>query len=106
MLYNLKDYWSSLKDIYKKYLVRGLRIVKIKADLEFTTLDAIVSEHPTRPRMILAAQGEHVGSVELNIWYLKEKVRSLQYTIPYAKIPKYMLIHMVFAATIVMNMFP
>jgi hypothetical protein len=87
-------------------LVRGLCIVKIKADLEFATLEAIVSELPTRPRMILAAQGEHVGSVEQNIWYLKEKVRSLQYTLPYAKIPNYMLIHMVFAATRVMNMFP
>jgi hypothetical protein len=102
----VKDYWSSLKDIYKKYLVRGLCIVKIKADLEFTKLEVIVSELPTRPRMILDAQGEHVGSVERNIWYLKEKVRSLQYTLPYSKIPKYMLIHMVFAATRVMNMFP
>jgi hypothetical protein len=102
----VKDYWPSLKDIYQKYLVRGLCIIKIKADLEFATLEAIVSELPTRPKLILAAQGEHVGSVERNIWYLKEKVRSLQYTLPYAKIPKFMLIHMVFVATRVMNMFP
>ena len=42
------DYWLSLKDIYKKYLVRGFRIVKIKADLEFATPEAIVKELPTR----------------------------------------------------------
>ena len=102
----VKDYWSILKDIYMMYYVRGLRIVTIRADLEFSTLQALVGELPTNPTMELAAQGEHVGPVERNIRFLKEKVRSLRHTLPFEKVPKYMLIHMVFAATKVMNMFP
>jgi hypothetical protein len=100
-----RDYWSFLKDIYKRYLVRGLSIRKIKADLEFATLQVLVGELPTRPTMVLAAQGEHVGSVECNICFLKEKVRLLRYTLPFTKIPKYMIIHMVFAVMQVMNYF-
>ena len=68
--WKVKDYLLLLKDIYQKYLVRGLPIVKIKADLEFATLEEFMSELPTQPRLILAAQGEHVVLVERNIRYL------------------------------------
>ena len=51
----VKDYWSLLKGIYKKYFVRGLVIVTIKADLEFTTLQALVGKLPSDPTMLLAA---------------------------------------------------
>ena len=78
----------------------------IRADLEFATLQTLVGEIPTQPTLLLAAQGEHVGPVERNIRYLKEKVRFLRFTLPFTKIPKSMLIYMVFAATKVMNMFP
>jgi hypothetical protein len=101
-----KDYWSYLKDIYNRYLVRGLGIRKIKADLEFAMLQVLVGKLPTRPTMVLAAQGEHVGLIKQNIRFLKEKVRLLRYTLPFTKIPKYMIIHMVFLVTQVMNYFP
>ena len=102
----MKDYWSFLKDIFKKYLVRGFMIMRIRADLEFVTLQTLVGELPTQPTLLLAAQEENVGPVERNIRYLKEKVRLLRFTLPFTKIPKFMLIYMVFAATKVMNMFP
>ena len=69
----VKDYWSFLKDIYKKYLVRGFIVMRIRADLEFATLQTLVGELPTQPTLLLADQGEHVGSVERNIRYLKER---------------------------------
>ena len=47
-----------------------------------------------------------MGLVERNIRYPKEKIWSLQFTLPFTKIPKFMLIYMAFAATKVMNMFP
>ena len=40
----VKDYWYFLKDIYKRYLVHGLSIRKIKADLEFATLQVLVGK--------------------------------------------------------------
>ena len=101
----VKDYWSFLMDIYKKYLVCGFMIMRIRADLESARLQTLVGELPTQPALLLAAQGEHVGPVERNIRYLKEKVRSLRFNLPFTKIPKFMLIYMVFVATKVMNMF-
>ena len=65
----VKDYWSFLKDIYKRYLICGLSISKINADLEFAMLHVLVGKLPTRPTMVLAAQAEHVGLVEWNIHF-------------------------------------
>ncbi len=70
------------------YYVRGLKIVTIWADLEFQTIRGLVGELPTYPRLVLAAQGEHVGPVERNIRFLKEKVRSLRHTLPFERVPK------------------
>ncbi len=69
-------------------------------------IQELVNKLPTRPALVLAAQGEHVGPIEQNIWYAKEKIRSLRYMLPFAQVPKNVIIYMVFNATIVMNMFP
>ncbi len=102
----VKHYWSFLKDIYIMYLKRGLKIMRIWADLEFLAIQVLANELPTRPVMILAAQGEHVGPIERNIRYAKEKIRSLRYMLPFERVPKNIIVYMVFNATIVMNMFP
>jgi hypothetical protein len=56
--------------------------------------------------MVLAAQGEHVGPIEQNIRYAKEKIRSLRFMLPFEQVPKNIIVYMAFNATIVMNMFP
>ena len=56
--------------------------------------------------MVLAAQGEHVGPIKQNIWYAKEKIRLLRYMLPFAQVPKNVIVYMVFNATIIMNLFP
>jgi hypothetical protein len=63
----VRQYWKFLKDIYMMYLQRGFKIVKITGDLEFGTLQSLVDELPTRPTLVLAAQGEHVGPIKRNI---------------------------------------
>jgi len=102
----VKSYWLMLKAVCLMYEARGLHIVKVKADLEFLPLRELVNELPTSPDTEFAAQGMHVGPVERDIRYNKEKARSLPYTLPFDKIPKVMLIHMMFNVTMVMNMFP
>ena len=102
----VKQYWSFLKDIYEMYLKRGLQIVTIRADLEFVAIQLLIDQLPTRPRLVLAAQGEHVGPIERNIRFAKEKIRSLRYMLPFKQVPKNVIIYMVFNATIVMNLFP
>ena len=102
----VRSYWPLLKAVCLMYEARGLHIVKVKADLEFLPLQELVKELPTSPATEFAAQGMHVGAVERNIRYGKEKTRSLRYTLPFNKIPKVMLVHMIFNVTMVMNMFP
>ncbi len=46
------------------YLKRGLKEVRIRVDLEFSAIQLLANKLPTRPVMILAAQGEHVGPIE------------------------------------------
>ena len=41
-----------------------------------------------------------------NIWYAKDKIRLLRYMLPFAQVPKNVIIYMVFNAMIVMNLFP
>jgi hypothetical protein len=82
------------------------KVVKIWADLEFLAIQVLVNQMPTRPPLVLAAQGEHVGTIERNIRYSKEKIRSLRYMLPFAQVPKNVIVYIVFNATIVMNMFP
>ena len=65
-----------------------------------------VNDLPNRPKLVLAAQGEHVGPIERNIRYAKEKIRSLRYMLPFKQVPKNIIVYMVFNATIVMNLFP
>ena len=77
----VKQYWKFLKDIYMLYLKQGFKIVKIRGDLEFGTMQSLVDELPTRPMLVLAAQGEHVGPIKRNIRFAKEKVRTLRYII-------------------------
>ena len=102
----VKQYWSFLKDIYEMYLKRGFKVVRIQADLEFSAIQKLVDELPTRPALVLAAQGEHVGPIECNIQFAKEKIRLLRYMLPFTQVPKNVIIYMVFNATIVMNLFP
>jgi hypothetical protein len=88
------SYWPMLKAVCLMYEARGLH--------EFLPLQELVNELPTRLEPEFVAQGMHVGPVERNIRYEKEKTRSLRYTLPFDKISKAMLVHV----TIVMNMFP
>ena len=48
-----------------------------------------------RPRLDLAAENEHVGPIECNIRFLKEKVRLLHHTLPFERLPLVMLVRMV-----------
>ena len=65
-----------------------------------------VNDLPNRPKLVLAAQEEHVGPIECNVRYTKEKIRLLRYMLPFKQVPKNIIVYMVFNMTIVMNLFP
>jgi hypothetical protein len=57
------------------YYCRGLRVTLVRGDLEFGPLKKLVKELPSVLDLDLASKEEHVGNIERNIHYLKEKFR-------------------------------
>ena len=88
------------------YYCRGLRVEIVQGDLKFKPLEQLVKELPRVPKLDLAAKEEHVGDIERNIHYLKEKFRQLRHTLPFVQIPGVIIVRMVQVCTMTLNMFP
>ena len=65
------------------YYHRGLRVNIVQGDLEFKPLEQLLKQEPLVPELDLAAKEEHVGDIERNTRYLKEKFRQLRHTLPF-----------------------
>ena len=102
----VNEVWAALHKIYQMYLLRGFHIVEISGDGEFAWIADQIATLPTNPMLNLAAANEHVGLIERNIRFLKEKSRSLRHSLPFERIPALMLIRMVLHAVPFMNSFP
>ena len=74
--------------------------------MEFGPLEKLVKQLPGVPDLDLASKEEHVGDVERNIRYLKEKFRQLRHTLPFKQIPGVIIVWMVQVCTMTLNMFP
>jgi hypothetical protein len=95
-----------MHQIYQMYMLRGFHIVEIAGDGEFVWIADQVASLPTNPTLDLAAANEHVGLIERNIRFLKEKVCSLRHSFPFKRIPALMLIRMGMHTVPFMNSFP
>jgi hypothetical protein len=73
---------------------------------EFAWIADQVASLPTNPILNLAAASEHVGLIERNIRFLKEKTRLIHHSLPFEQIPAVMCIHMVLHTVQFMNSFP
>jgi hypothetical protein len=65
-----------------------------------------VASLPTNPVLDLAAASQHVGLIERNIHFLKEKTRLICHSLPFERIPALMLVCMVLHSVQFMNSFP
>jgi hypothetical protein len=74
----------------------------IRGNFEFNGIAQQVAELPSAPRLDLESQG-HIGPVERNIKYIKEKARSLWASLPYEQLPGIVIIYMVLHASRVVN---
>jgi hypothetical protein len=102
----VRHYWNFLKEVLMIYYRRGLRVTLVRADLEFKPLEELVKQLPRVPDLDIAAKEEHVGDIERNIRYLKEKFRQLRHTLPFRQIPGVIIVRMVQVCTMTLNMFP
>ncbi len=84
----------------------GFHIVEIAGDGEFAWIADQVASLSTNPVLDLDAASQHVGLVECNICFLKEKTWSICHSLPFEGIPALMLVHMVLHSVQFMNSFP
>jgi hypothetical protein len=77
------------------YMLCGFHIVEIAGDGEFAWIPDQVASLPTMPILNLAAASKHLGLVERNIRFLKEKTCLIRHSLPFKRIPALMLVCMV-----------
>ena len=56
--------------------------------------------------MDLLAENEHIGAIERNIRYCKEKVRSIMMGLCYERVPGIIIVYIVLGASRMLNLFP
>ncbi len=83
----------------------GFHIVELAGDGDFAWIADQVASLLTTPILNLAAASKHVGPVEQNIRFLKEKTRSIRCSLPFEHISALMLVCMVLFAMQFMNIF-
>jgi Reverse transcriptase (RNA-dependent DNA polymerase) len=98
--------FKAFKDVYRYYLQRGFRIVEVHADSEFEALGTYLTEMPRGPRLNIATADEHVPEVERRIRVIKERTRAIIHGLPYPRLPKIMIIHMVLNVVKLLTYFP
>jgi hypothetical protein len=104
--HKVSEVWAAMHKIYQMYMLCGFHIVEIAGDGEFAWIADQVASLPTMPILNLAAASKHVGLVERNICFLKEKTRSIHHSLPFERIPALMLVRMVVYTAQFMNSFP
>ena len=61
---------------------------------------------PGVPRVNISSASEHVPEIFRQIQVTKESIRYIRYSLPFNKVPKLFLIHLVFQAIKMTNHFP
>ena len=92
----LRDHLKATINIYKK---RGFQIKTIFADPEFDPLRAYF------PNLQTVGADDHVADIERCIRSLKDKIRSALHNLQFRKIPKAMIIRLVYNVTFWSNAF-
>jgi hypothetical protein len=88
------------------YMLHGFHIVEIAGDGEFAWIADQVASLPTNQMLNFATASEHVGMIERNICFLKEKTRLIRHSLPFERVTALMLIRMVLHTVQFMNSFP
>lgn len=95
---------TSLKRIKSIYARRGFLVTEVATDNKVATLYMPSSNEGMALNVV--ARGEHVPEVERCIRTLKERCRATYHSLPYKKMPKRMLVELVYAMTFWIHTFP
>jgi hypothetical protein len=87
--------FKTFKEVYQYYLQRGFHIKTVHTDSEFVPLKPLIESMPGGPMVNLASANEHVTEIEQRTRVVKERCRATRHSLPYERIPKLMMIHIV-----------
>ncbi len=104
--HKVSEVWAAMHKINQMYMLHGFHIVEIAGDGEFAWIADQVASLPTNPVFDLAAASQHVGLIERNIRFLKEKTQLICHSLPFERIPALTLVRMVLHSVQFMNSFP
>jgi hypothetical protein len=91
-----------MKTVLHLYKCRGFAVRDIHCDVEFACIREIV-----RPiQLNVVPVDSHVGEIERSIRTIKERLRSCVHGLPFKRLPKIMIRHMVSDAVRCLNQFP
>ena len=101
---NIEHISDGITQVHKLYLQRGFKITHMHTDCEFVPLRKEMTSLGINPNF--SFKKEHVPEIERFIWTIKERVRSAQATMPFKRISKLMIVHLVPSAIFWINAFP
>jgi Reverse transcriptase (RNA-dependent DNA polymerase)/Zinc knuckle len=93
---------KEMKAVLHLYQCRGFTINDIHCDNEFACLRDLV--RPIQLNVVPA--DSHVGEIERSIRTIKERLRSMVHGLPFKRLPKLMIVHMVSDTVRCLNQFP
>ena len=93
---------QAIKRMLSTYHARGFRVRTIPADPEFQPLDGMIPGVTFN----FCAQGEHVPDIERYVRTVKDWVRSGYNNLPFSRLPRLVVVHLVSNAVFWLNAFP
>ena len=96
--------FNGIRAIHQVYLQRGFQIRNAFMDGQFEPLRGNLAELGIV--LNTASNDEHVPEIERQIRTVKERTRAIYCTLPFKKMPRRLIIEMVYAANYWLNMFP
>ncbi len=103
---SLDQIFKALKGIFYYFLQRGFHVTFITGDGKFASLEQFTNLLMGAPRLNLTSANNHKPFIERRICVVKERVWSIRHSVPFQKIPKIIMMHMVFYAVKLLNYFP
>ena len=95
---------DGITQVHKLYLQHGFKITYMHTNYEFEPISK--GKTPLDINLNCASKKEHVPEIERFIRTLKERVRSAQATMPFKRISKLMIVHLVASTIFWINAFP
>ena len=93
-----------IKQVNRLYRQRGFRPIYALMDGQFEPLRGDLAKMGLQLNTV--SNDEHVPEIERQIRTLKERTRAIYCTLPFRKIPRRLIIEMLYAANYWLNMFP